>query len=489
MLSTVWLPTGDEDTYNSDGFVRVEPRLIVDYTIGELVLLTNMGFQIRPTVNARNFTSGNTFRWGVGAESPTGIDDLKAIGTIFGAVGIEDAADPNAFTEDVSSRQTPVEAELGVQYNLPLDLVANLGGGLGLSGGVGSPDFRLFASIGYTPREADSDGDGLRDSVDECPDDPEDKDGFEDADGCPDEDNDEDGILDEDDGCPDDPEDKDGFEDADGCPDEDNDEDGILDEDDGCPNAPGEAENNGCPLEDLDGDGLIEDDQCPEDPEDEDGFEDADGCPDEDNDEDGIMDVDDDCPDEAEDKDGFEDEDGCPDPDNDGDQILDEDDDCPDEPETINGNEDEDGCPDKGKTKVKVTKDKIEILEKVYFDTNKASIKQRSFNVLEQVATVLRRNPQITKVRVEGHTDSRGSDSYNLELSERRAKSVRQFLVDRGIEADRLDAKGFGEEQPVASNSNSEGREQNRRVEFLIVEVDGKPVDRENTGGVQDTSQ
>ncbi|MGM0556571.1 MAG: OmpA family protein [Myxococcota bacterium] len=488
LLGTVWLPTGDQDTYNSDGAVRVEPRLIVDYTVGELVLLTNVGFQLRETLNQRNYTSGNMLRWGAGVESPTGVDDLKAIATLFGAVGLEDARDADSIVADAASNQTPVEAELGLQYSLPMNLIAQLGGGIGLSESVGSPDFRLFASIGYTPRDKDTDGDGLLDKVDECPEEPEDKDGFEDADGCPDPDNDQDGLPDEDDRCPDEPEDVDGFEDEDGCPDPDNDEDGIPDVDDECPNTPGIAEENGCPLGDKDGDGLIEDDQCPEEPEDKDGFEDDDGCPDPDNDQDGILDINDQCPDEPEDKDGFEDEDGCPDPDNDQDGILDVDDECPNEPETINGVEDEDGCPDEGETKVKVTEDKIEILERVYFDTNKATIKQRSFNVLDQVATVLRRNSQITKVRVEGHTDSRGSDSYNLELSKRRAQSVKEYLVEAGIDAGRLESEGYGETRPLESNSTAQGRERNRRVEFVILEVNGEPVERGADSGVEDTT-
>jgi outer membrane protein OmpA-like peptidoglycan-associated protein len=456
LLATVWLPTGDADTYNSDGGVRVEPRLVVDYTIGEFVILTNAGFQLRDTVNQRNFTSGNMLRWGAGVEVPLGLPKLKGLANVFGAVGLEDATDPAAFADEVSSQNTPVETDLALQYTFPYHLVAQAGAGFGVTESVGSPDLRIFASLGYTPRVKDSDGDGLIDRDDACPNDPEDKDGFEDSDGCPDPDNDKDGVLDLDDACPETPEDADGFEDADGCPDPDNDQDGIADTEDECPDVPGVAEKNGCPLEDEDGDGLIEDDQCPTQPED---------------------------------KDGFEDEDGCPDPDNDGDGILDINDSCPDEPEVINGFEDEDGCPDEGETKVKVTEKKIEILEKVFFDTNKATIKDRSFNVLQQVATVLKRNPQITKIRVEGHTDSRGRDAYNMDLSKDRANSVRDFLINAGVEGERLVAEGFGETQPIDSNETAEGRERNRRVEFLIIEVNGKPAaDAGEEAGVKDTS-
>ncbi|PJB39608.1 MAG: hypothetical protein CO108_16935 [Deltaproteobacteria bacterium CG_4_9_14_3_um_filter_63_12] len=164
----------------------------------------------------------------------------------------------------------------------------------------------------------DSDKDGIPDKVDRCPNDPEDKDGFDDADGCPDTDNDHDGRLDGVDGCPNQAEDLDGFEDDDGCLDGDNDGDGVSDEGDRCP---GQAE-------DLD------------------GFKDDDGCPDLDNDDDGLADAEDQCPLQAEDQDGFKDDDGCPDSDNDNDGVTDTADSCPDQPEDLDGDADQDGCPD-----------------------------------------------------------------------------------------------------------------------------------------------
>jgi hypothetical protein len=167
---------------------------------------------------------------------------------------------------------------------------------------------------------SDRDGDGIVDRKDECPDLPEDHDGWRDEDGCPEYDNDMDGIADTLDGAPDEPEDYDGFEDEDGVPDRDNDGDGVLDRNDLCPDDPedldGHNDDDGCPddFADRDGDGIEDDrDGCPDDPEDMDGFEDGDGCPETDNDMDGIPDVDDECPDEAEDYDGDRDKDGCPD--------------------------------------------------------------------------------------------------------------------------------------------------------------------------------
>lgn len=251
----------------------------------------------------------------------------------------------------------------------------------------------------------DRDGDGIPDAVDKCPEKPEDKDGFEDEDGCPDHDNDGDGIPDKDDKCPDDAEDMDGFEDEDGCPDEDNDEDKIPDTSDKCPNKP-------------------------------------------------------------EDYDGFQDEDGCPDEDNDGDKILDVSDKCPNRAEDFDGDQDDDGCPDIYKLVV-VTAKKIELRQKVYFATGKSVIRRRSFALLNEVGQVLRDNPKM-HVRIEGHTDSRGGTKYNLRLSQGRAKSVLTYLVKKRIDPVRLDAAGFGEEKPIADNRTRSGRTMNRRVEFLI---------------------
>jgi outer membrane protein OmpA-like peptidoglycan-associated protein len=252
------------------------------------------------------------------------------------------------------------------------------------------------------PKPGDADGDGILDDVDECPKVPEDKDGFADDDGCPEDDNDADGIVDKLDKCPNDPEDRDGFEDTDGCPDTDNDGDGLNDKIDACP------------------------DQA----EDKDGFEDDDGCPDCDDDKDGVPE----CP-EALDK--------CPGVTGDG----------------------PDGC-----TKyqlIVVTEKKIELKQTVYFDTNKTRIKSKSFPLLNEVAQALVDNPTIN-VRIEGHTDSRGSDRKNLKLSRGRAASVRQYLLDKGIDGARMVSEGYGEAQPIADNRTSAGREQNRRVEFFI---------------------
>ena len=260
--------------------------------------------------------------------------------------------------------------------------------------------------------ETDKDGDTVLDKDDQCPSLP----GPVENKGCPLEapkDRDGDGILDPSDKCIDQPEDMDGFQDEDGCPEPDNDNDGILDTADKCPNEAGPMQNLGCPILDKDGDGINDDkDKCPNEPEDKDGFQDEDGCPDLDNDGDGIPDDKDKCPNEPEDKDGFQDEDGCPDPDNDADGVPDDRDDCPMDPGPV----DNKGCPRKYSL-VAVTKDRIEIKKQIKFATGSAKIvggRERE-DPRRGGAMALKDNAQIKKVRVEGHTDSVGDDAQEPE--------------------------------------------------------------------------
>jgi len=250
----------------------------------------------------------------------------------------------------------------------------------------------------------------------------------------------------------------------------DRDGDGIVDVDDKCPDVPGLPEYQGCPPSDADGDGILDNvDKCPNDPEDKDQFEDEDGCPDFDNDQDGIPDLEDKCPNDPEDKDDFQDEDGCPDPDNDGDGIADTEDKCPNEPGPPDSPQGK-GCPRKY-TLVKIDREKkrIEIKQKVHFQTAKWRILPRSYGLLNQVAQVLKDYPKM-KISIDGHTDNRGSDRYNQRLSENRAGSVRKYLIGKGIDASRMRSIGHGEGKPIASNRTRRGRAANRRVEFNILE-------------------
>ena len=258
-------------------------------------------------------------------------------------------------------------------------------------------------------------------------------------------DTDGDGIFDKDDECPDTP----GIKEFNGCPDTDG--DGIKDSEDACPEVAGLPEFNGCP--DTDGDGIADpNDECPN----EAGLVALNGCPDADGD--GVKDSLDKCPNEA----GPAENDGCPYEDQDNDGVLDKDDECPTVPGTVENN----GCPE-------VT---VEILEEinvqvrtVLFDLNKATIRPESYETLNAVAETMKEFPN-TRFLIEGHTDSQGSDAYNMKLSKERAASVKDYLIKQGLPANRLSSEGFGETRPVASNATAAGRQQNRRVEISLIE-------------------
>ncbi len=451
LSAEIIVPTGDVDSYRGDGAVRFQPRLILDGHNDFFQVCANFGYQTRPRRVSQGLVYDDVFRWSVGLAIPT-VDELQILLNAFGNFQMESDEHPYTGANSDTRTGSPIDVLAGLQFRLPYDLVVQVGGGLGLNRAVGAPEYRAFLSLGYTPSTMDRDADGIRDAVDACPEQPEDFDDYDDEDGCPERDNDSDGIDDSDDQCPSEPEDLDEFEDDDGCPDDDNDKDGVRDAKDSCP--------------------LIA--------EDKDGFEDADGCPEPDNDGDGINDTVDACPLVAEDKDGFEDADGCPDPDNDNDGIPDARDKCPTEKETVNGFEDADGCPDtKPKPppgRVMVTGLKIEITEKVFFKTGKATIKKRSYSLLREVAKVMRENPQLTRVRIEGHTDSSGGAGYNRRLSQSRAKAVRRFLINQRVASSRLESIGYGEDRPRMTNTTRAGRKANRRVEFAIVTINGKPA-------------
>jgi outer membrane protein OmpA-like peptidoglycan-associated protein len=356
-------------------------------------------------------SAGTQISYGLGVLWSVVPDLLDLMGEFYGYADVTGAADNH-----------PIEGLGGVKLHVSTRSYFLLGAGGGIYGlsdsgrQTGGSAVRVFGGFLFEPGTRDRDSDGIPDNEDRCPDDPEDKDGFEDRDGCPDPDNDNDKILDRVDRCPNDPETQNGFQDEDGCPD----------------NRPDDGSG------DKDGDGIVDRlDRCPTDPEDKDGFEDADGCPEPDNDNDNIPDLADRCPNEP----------GVPE--NGG---------CPAEPPK--------------KQLVTVTSTKVEILEKVYFETGKATIKPESYPVLDAVAEAMRGHAEIKLLEIQGHADERGDDRRNLKLTDARAKSIRTYLIGKGIAEERLQAKGYGETKPLCREHDEACWSKNRRVEFIILKKD-----------------
>jgi outer membrane protein OmpA-like peptidoglycan-associated protein len=495
-----FFPIGDDSVFQGEDW-RVAPRLSFDGVLSDGHRITlSAGYTYRQETQIAGLEVGPTFDWGAAVHFRS--QYVHVIPEFRGSLV--------TTAEDLALEEIPMEANLTFRI-LPIEqLMIEAGGGMGLAQGFGAPEFRvMFGASWLQIPPGDRDRDGIANPDDQCPDEPEDRDEFEDENGCPDPDNDQDQILDEPDECPNVAEDRDEHEDQDGCVDPDNDGDGILDTPDQCPNeredADGFNDSDGCPEPDNDEDGMIDSiDGCPIQAEDRDEFEDTDGCPEPDNDNDGFLDGDDRCPNDPEDRNGvhdddgcperdtdgdrildpedqcvrepedydrFQDTDGCPDPDNDADNILDVNDRCPNEPEVVNGVRDDDGCPDQGA--ITVTCRAIEIRDTIYFQTDQAVIQSRSFNLLSQIAAVMGARPDIRRISIEGHTDDRGGDAHNLDLSTRRAQAVRDHLVSAGIAAERLTSQGFGESRPIQSNRTGRGRAANRRVEFVILEQEG----------------
>ncbi len=429
----LWFPTGASDSYVSDGTVRGRPEVIVGGRGDRIVWAANAGVDIRGGATFANIDQGTNVRFGGGVGFLLGQERRLQIGPeLTAAVTV---------AGDIDKRNVNAELLVDARYRITDDLEAGAGVGPGLTAGVGTPDVRGVLMLAYTPQPkkapVDRDKDGIIDEKDACPDVA--------------------GVADSDPkkhGCP---------------PPKDRDKDGIIDDQDACPDVAGVAsedpKKHGCPLpKDRDKDGIIDDeDACP----DVKGVASADpkknGCP-PDRDGDGIYDADDACPDIKGVASQDPKEHGCP-PDTDGDKIRDDKDACPKDPGAADPDPKKNGCPT-----VRVTETEVFILEQVQFDTNRATIKKVSDELLDKVAKVLKDHPELTKLEIQGHTDSRGNPKANEILSQQRATAVMQAMIKRKIEAKRLTAKGYGQNVPIASNDTDEGRQQNRRVQFKITE-------------------
>jgi len=360
------LPTGDGYGLLGDASVVAFPKVEAEIPVGPVRILGNAGVKFRQHGQYLNLFVGNEYVIGGGAI--VRFPDFWKFQNVQGLAEMMMSTQTTApfnFSQ-ADSLKTPWELMLGLRTKIGSrwGLEFDIGRGIGLRGGYGRPDLRMIGMLRYDVDYKDRDGDGIPDDVDQCPDEPEDKDGFEDGDGCPDPDNDKDGIPDKEDACPNEP----GPKEFDGCPDRDLDE--VPDNVDKCPDVPGPAENEGCPFE--------------------------------------------------------------------GPAVV-------------------------------LETDRVRLRGSILFETGSAKIQKQSYKLLDEVYDVLSKHPEIAPIRVEGHTDNVGSRPYNLDLSDRRSKSVADYLVKKGIDRKNLQYKGFGFDRPIAPNNSALNRAKNRRVEFKLV--------------------
>ena len=408
LVAEVRLPTGAAASFTGERGVLWAPRLAAEQRFTFLPIpfrvLGNVGVRIRPHAQYLNLLVDDELTLGAGA-----VAELPNMGRFTDVEGVAEMhlgtplVRPFNF-DQADSLKTPWEVLVGARAkvwgNWGLEL--NVGRGINLSSGYGREALRVMFALRYDEKFLDSDGDGVPDVRDRCPTEAEDKDGFQDNDGCMDPDNDGDGIVDGEDGCPDEK----GPKERKGCPEKDSDGDGVTDEFDKCPDTPGPKDYDGCP-------------------------------------------------------------------DSDGDEVPDNEDDCPDQ----FGPPENNGCPFDSPPYVFVESDRIRIKGNVLFETGSAIIQKRSYPLLDEVAAVLRKNPTLGPVLIEGHTDNRGSRALNMNLSAKRARSVLDYLVSKGIDRKRLNSEGFGFDRPISTNDTALGRAKNRRVDFRLIrsEVETAP--------------
>ncbi len=422
LLAKIGIPTSTVADYGGDTWATFSPAVAVSRTQGAVRLAANLGYVMRKPEESLDLAVDDELFLRLGAGYRFA-SSLEVDGTFDLATAANDLF--GAFNRN--------HAELrgGASFDVTSALRVFGAVGAGLAEGFGTPDWRALVGLrfGTSPKPPAEPA-----PLPPLPEPPKDTDG--------------DGLIDVADRCPTEAETVNSFEDADGCPDDpDPDHDTVI----------GTA------------------DQCPDAPEDLDGFEDGNGCPDPDNDADTVLDTDDACRDVP----GVVTMKGCPDPDRDGDTVVDRLDNCVDEP----GEPANQGC--KVKQLVVITGDKLDILETVFFKTNKAVIEKRSYNLLDNVAAVLASHKTI-RVEVEGHTDDVGNDAYNKKLSQSRAEAVVAYLVRKGVDAGRLQARGYGEEKPVVDTKTKVGRATNRRVVFTILSaIEG--VKTQSNGPTEDT--
>jgi OOP family OmpA-OmpF porin len=435
----LFLPTGSPSSYTGDGSVRFAPHVLAAGNVSLFTYAARAGVMVR-NPDAQSFTVGTELLYAASAGVRV-VDGRLTVGPeLFGSTDL--SSDPG------KTRTSPLEALVGAHYALPMGVRFGAGVGAGIVSGYGSPQVRGLASVEWMPEiAADADGDGVPDAEDACPR----AAGIRSAEPSKN-------------GCPPPP------------PSPDADGDGIPDAVDACMDVRGKATNdprtNGCI--DRDGDGILDPlDHCPflagppsNDPN-------QNGCPNRDKDGDGVLDVEDACPDTAGVKSSDPKTNGCPpNVDRDRDGIPNDKDACPDQAGAPDPNPTRNGCP-----AAFVDGGQIRVRQQVQFTGNTAVIQpgQESQDVLEGILDVLQTHSAIARLHVEGHTDNRGDPKKNLKLSRDRAAAIVSWLAAHGVDKARLTSEGFGGTRPIDSNDTEEGRQNNRRIELRIEQVDPLP--------------
>jgi outer membrane protein OmpA-like peptidoglycan-associated protein len=432
----LYAPTGPDGSFAGDGSIRGAPELVVGGKyqgfLYSVAVSTTLRASERPSSFDARAGAAMVFSDGLAQVGPE-----VSLSTPFS----NDVLLATETAEVSIASPTSVELLFGVKLRPLSFLVLGAGAGPGLTNGFGTPVFFAVGSVGYEPpapkAEVDTDGDGISDREDACPKvrgvphrDPA-------KNGCP-LDTDGDAIYDTDDACPAVPGKASADPKKNGCP-PDTDGDGILDAVDACPTEPGkkspDPKKNGCPFADTDGDDIPDEtDACPKEP----GQKSEDPA-----------------------------KNGCP-PDRDNDLVPDAVDACPDQRGGPDADPKMHGCPH-----VTVTATEIVIKHQVQFKVAQISLDQTvdpvSDDLLTEVRNAILDHPEIELIEVQGHADVSGPEDFNQRLSQGRADAVRRWLIKRGIPAKKLTAKGYGSKAPVASNESAEGRQVNRRVQFVII--------------------
>ena len=424
-------PLGQRNNYDGDGVWRVSPHISIAGDLGDFTYAAQVAYDWNDhTEDYAAIRVGSDLK--VNAAAGVRLFDKHLL------IGPEAFAYTMTTSSWFDERATPVEVMLSANVRIADTIHLKGGWGTFLNKGYGAPVSLGTFGIEFTSGvDGDRDHDGIMDSKDACPDTP--------------------GVA------TDNPA-------TNGCPPAavaDRDGDGVADSEDACPDVKGvrtsDPKTNGCPP-DADGDGIPDDvDACPNKPGPKNDNPKINGCPD--TDKDGIFDSEDACPEVP----GIRTEDpktnGCPDPDRDHDGIPNDADACPDQAGPATQDPKTNGCP-----RVFIKNGNIQILEQPKFATNKATLSKESDSLLTEVAKVITDHPEVKYVEVAGYTDNVGNAAYNKTLSQKRAQAVVTWLTSHGIDKGRMGGIGKGKDDPIDTNGTPEGRANNRRVEFHILD-------------------